>query len=100
MSHSVLTKWVALKHGDGIVRAKKVSYYLSLITLALCFPVVFGCINGQVPAWLLVALSIAIGWLIAERNALDDRARLWPTISNYIDWSKVERDLQSSNSNA
>jgi len=37
--------------------------------------------------------SIAIGWLIAERNAVDSRIKMWPTFSQYIDWQRVEKDL-------
>jgi hypothetical protein len=93
MTVTVLKRWKALKDSDGIQRTQRFSRHLSLAALLLCFPVAYGCLYGGLPSWLLVAMSITIGWLLAERNALDNRVKLWPTINKYIDWSHVDRDL-------
>jgi hypothetical protein len=94
MSDAILRSWMTLKDGDGIRRARCTSRILSLAALVLTVIVVFGVVRGGMPATLLVAMSISIGWLLAERNAIDLRRRQWPFVSRYIDWNRVQNDLE------
>lgn len=89
---------MTLRNGDGLSQAGRTSRALSLAALSLGILVACGLFSGVVPSWLLVAMSIPIGWLIAERNALDARSQQWQTVSQYIDWSRVENDLQTGKS--
>src|SRR5262245_22393812 len=95
MSDAILQRWMMLKQDEGVSRARRVSLWLSVAALSLCIAVAYGLFSGRFPPWLLVAMSLPIGWLIAERNALDSRSQQWPTFSRYIDWSRVEADLVS-----
>lgn len=38
--------------------------------------------------------AAAMGWVIAERNALRTRLGQWPIFKTYIDWNRVEEDLR------
>ena len=42
----------------------------------------------------IIAPSIGMGWMIAERNALRTREAQWPIFKNYIDWKRVQDDLK------
>jgi hypothetical protein len=54
--------------------------------------VVFGVAYGLHPAAIAVAAA-AMGWIIAETNALRWRLAQWPTLKRYIDWQRVHEDL-------
>ncbi|EEF60870.1 hypothetical protein [Pedosphaera parvula] len=88
----ILTRWQALKNGDGLGRATTMARGLWIIGLGLCVFVIFGIIYRLH----LVAVAIpaaALGWIVAERNALLARSVQWPILTAYIDWKRVEADL-------
>lgn len=87
-----LAQWLSRKRGDGIENARRPGRWLSLLAFALCF--LIGCVGVlvNVKCVLIAIPEIAVGWPIAERNALIARLRTWPILSQYIDWDRVERD--------
>lgn len=90
----LLSRWCDLESGRGLETAKSVSKRLSLSALAiLVLTAVIGLFTS--PFGLVFAIpGILVGYLIAERNALDARAEQWPVFRHYIDWPKVQRDLE------
>ena len=92
---TILNKWIAIERGNGIERAKRVIRYLSFGAIALCILVgIAGALWGV--SILAVALPSALaGWLIAERNALQQRIGQWPVVRQFIDWPRVEEDLRT-----
>ena len=96
MSRSILKRWMTLRRGEGQVQARRVRRGLSLVAFLLFVAIAVGILRGGLPEWLLVALSIPNGWLLAERNALDQGKAQWLFGSQYIDWERVERDLESA----
>lgn len=91
----ILTRWQTLEKGGGCQRANLTGRLLSMIGLALCIFVVFAIVHQLHPAFIAIAAA-AMGWTIAESNALQNRLSQWPIFRNYIDWKKVEEDLQKS----
>lgn len=90
---AMLARWIALERSDGMAKAQTTARYLSLFALALCVLVAAG---AALLGWRCLAIalpSVAVGWIIAERNALESRAKQWPIMRQYIDWEKVEQDL-------
>src|SRR5688572_1652318 len=90
----LLARWVALERGDGIERVRRTTRNLTLGAFAICIAVGFVSIYFELPPLVFVLPGAAIGWLIAERNALESRLAQWPVIRQYIDWSRVEKDLK------
>jgi hypothetical protein len=89
---AILGRWLALKRGDGIVRARRVHAYLVLAAFVIFVPVfVASAIYDWHPLVTMVP-AILVGWLIAEANALKYRLDHVPIYREYIDWAKVERD--------
>jgi hypothetical protein len=64
-----------------------------MVGLALCIFVVFAMFYGFHPAF-IAGPAAAMGWVIAESNALRTRLAQWPIVKAYIDWKKVEEDLK------
>ena len=58
--------------------------------LAICIGIAVA--YGLHPGFIAIA-SAAVGWIIAERNALRSRISQWPIMRNYIDWQRVRADL-------
>jgi hypothetical protein len=68
------------------------------IGLALCMLVVFGLFYGLHPTIVAGAAAI-MGWIIAERNALHTRLNQWTILRRYIDWNRVQADLNTEDKN-
>lgn len=95
-ANEILTRWAAIERGDGLVKCQKISRVLTIIGVAGCIAIVAGTMWL---GWVAGAFGIAgilIGWVIAERNALDTRVADWPTYRQYIDWPRVHQDLATN----
>jgi hypothetical protein len=91
----LLSRWSSLESNGGIEAARGVSRRLTLLAFAICVLTV-GVGLYLSPASLPFAIpGILVGYLVAERNALDDRAKQWPIFRDYIDWAKVRQDLKT-----
>ncbi len=91
-TRQLLTRWQSLKKEGGLQRAISMARTLWFVGLLLCLFVVFGVICRLHPALIAVA-SAAMGWVIAERDAIRTRLSQWPVFATYIDWKRVEEDL-------
>ncbi|MEI8288307.1 MAG: hypothetical protein WCH99_02450 [Verrucomicrobiota bacterium] len=89
----LLTRWQSLEKDGGLQRAASMARMLWIVGLVLFLIVVFGVIYGLHPA-LIAAVAAVLGWVIAERNALQTRAAQWPIFKSYIDWKRVQDDLK------
>lgn len=94
----LIRRWIALERGNGIERARRVSRYLDIGGFALFVAIIVSSIFLDLPSLILVLPAIVVGWLLAERNALNGRLAQWPTIRQYIDWEKIDRDYASQQS--
>ncbi|MHB8954811.1 MAG: hypothetical protein ACYC4U_17715 [Pirellulaceae bacterium] len=92
-TRQLLTRWQSLKKDGGLQRAASMAHALWLVGLLLCLFVVFAVICRLHPALVAVA-SVAMGWVVAETNAIRDRLAQWPVFKVYIDWKRVEEDLR------
>jgi len=93
---TILSRWVAIEQGDEIRRIRRVSRNLSLAAYMIFFAALAICAYFQPPAWIALFPGLVVGWLIAEKNALDTRIAHWPVFRRYIDWARVEADLQAA----
>jgi len=91
-TEQLLASWQALEAGDGLRRAARIARVLWLVGLGLATFVAFAIAQELHPA-AVAAGAAAMGWIIAETNALRTRSALWPVFRRYIDWARVERDL-------
>jgi hypothetical protein len=98
-TRKILTRWQSLEKGDGLRRVVSIARVLWLVGLVLCFFVVVGVAYGLHPVILVVAAA-AMGWIIAEGNALRGRLGQWPIFRRYIDWKRVQEDLNSDDKKA
>ena len=89
----LLTRWKSLEKGDGLQRAATTERVMWVVGLVLFLFVVFAVRYGIHPAAVAIAAAVD-GWVIAERNALRSRLAQWQIFKNYINWEKVEEDLQ------
>jgi hypothetical protein len=92
----LLSRWSDLESGGGHDAARKVSRRLSILSFAIY--ILTACIGLYLSplSSLFVIPGILIGYLKAERNALDERVKQWPIFRDYIDWSKVRQDLKTT----
>jgi hypothetical protein len=88
----LLARLDSLENGEGIRRAKSASRVLFLVGLLLAMFVGIAMAYGLHSGFIAVAAA-AVGWIIAERNALRSRIAQWPIMRNYIDWQRVQEDL-------
>jgi hypothetical protein len=88
----LLKRWESLRSGAGWARAVSVVRLLWFLRLILFFGVAIGLYHQFSPA-VLVVVSVVLGWVNAECNALKLRMAQWPIISAYIDWGRVDSDL-------
>ncbi|HZZ29728.1 MAG TPA: hypothetical protein VFE46_17160 [Pirellulales bacterium] len=72
-------------------------HLLWFLGLVFCIIVVFGVIYRFHPAIIAIAAA-AMGWLVAECNALRSRMLQWPIFKQYIDWQHVHKDIGDSGS--
>jgi len=91
---NLLERWQSLEKDDGLRRADFTARVLWFVGLALFILVAFGVVYGLHPAAVAVAAA-AMGWVIAERNALRTRLVQWPVFKRYIDWNRVQEDLSN-----
>ena len=91
---NLLERWRSLDKDDGLRRADFTARVLWFVGLALFILVAFGVVHGLHPAAVAVAAA-AMGWVIAERNALRTRLVQWPIFRRYIDWNRVQKDLSN-----
>lgn len=89
----LLTRWKSLEQDDAVRHVASRSRALWFVGLALCIFVVFAVIYRFHPAFVAVAAA-AMGWVVAESNALRTRLAQWPVFKTYIDWKRVEEDLK------
>ncbi len=88
----LLTRWQSLEKDGGLQRVVLFGRLLWMVGCVLCIFVVFGVVYRLHPA-LIAAAAAVMGWVVAERNALRTRAAQWPIFKNYIDWKRVQDDL-------
>jgi hypothetical protein len=70
----ILRRWLALDEADGLARCRRRSRILSIAAFLLLLLTVLGVRNESFPRWAVAVLAVPIGYLLAERNALDSRA--------------------------
>ena len=93
--HEILTRWVAIESGNGIENVRKTSHFFSIAAFTVCVAVGLVYAFFDLPSLVFEFPGALIGWLIAERNALESRIAQWPTFRQYIDWTKVREDLRA-----
>lgn len=96
-TRQLLDRWKSLRSGTGLARATSIASALGLLGRVLLLVIVIGLYRMFPPA-VLVAVSAAMGWVIAERNALKSRIAQWPVFASYIDWERVNNDLDGKDS--
>src|ERR1035437_1916354 len=89
----LLTRRQSLQKDGGLQRAASMARALWFVGLVLCIFVVLAVVYQLHPALVAVGAA-AMGWVIAERNALRTRLAQWPIFKSYIDWKRVEEDLR------
>ena len=89
----LLSRWQSLEKDGALQHAASRARGLWFVGLGLCIFVVFAVIYRLHPAFVAVAAA-AMGWVVAETNALRTRLAQWPIFKAYIDWKKVEEDLR------
>jgi hypothetical protein len=91
-ANRLLMRLQSLEKGDGLRRARTLARLLFVVGLVLAIFIGYAVEFRLHPS--LVAIAAAgVGWAIAERNALRSRISQWPTFRNYIDWQRVQDDL-------
>ncbi|HEY2684107.1 MAG TPA: SoxR reducing system RseC family protein [Steroidobacteraceae bacterium] len=81
-----------LEEGDGLRRAAFLSRMLFVVGMLLSVGAGLAIAFQLHPA--IVGLAgLAVGYIIAECNALRSRIAQWPNFRNYIDWQRVREDL-------
>ena len=91
----LLKRLQSLEDGEGLRRAATLSRVLFVVGLLLSIFVGWAIIFRLHPA-LIAAAAMAVGWVVAERNALRTRVSQWPIFRVYIDWARVRDDLKRS----
>ena len=89
----LLTRWQALENSGGLQRADATARWLWIVGLVLCLFVVFA-VSYRLHSVFIAGPAAALGWVIAESNALRTRLAQWPIIKTYIDWKKMDEDLK------
>ena len=96
-TRQLLIRWQSLEKDGALQHAASRARTLWFVGLALCIFVVFAVIYRLHPAFVAVAAA-AMGWVIAESNALRTRLVQWPIFKTYIDWKRVKEDLRADES--
>lgn len=93
----ILRRWRDLKTGGGLVKARRMSLLLRIISLCSAVFIVFAVTQNYHPALLAIAGTV-FGYCVAEGNALSSRIAMWPLIEKYLDWDSVNsRTGEASN---
>jgi len=87
-----LEQWLTLKEGSGIKSARSKTMKLQFIGISLTVAVSL-LIYFQVHSAFIAIVSVAIGWVIAERNALRSRIKLWPKLEKYLNWELINEHI-------
>ena len=89
----VLMQWRLLAHGEGLAQARRKSRQLSAASFALF-------LASGMTAWLYdpwafapILPAVAVGWMVAERNAINWRLAFWPALERYLNWPLIEQTL-------
>jgi hypothetical protein len=90
-TNRLLTRLDSFEKGDGLRRAKSVGRILFVVGLLLAIFIGLAVAYGLHRGFIAVAAA-AVGWIIAERNALRSRITQWPIMRIYIDWHRVRED--------
>jgi hypothetical protein len=93
-SNEILSRWLAIESGNGLQKARRIARSLSIAALVFCIGIGLAVMRFGPTSLLFAIAGLVVGWLIAERNALDARIANWPTYRQYIDWPRVRKDLQ------
>jgi hypothetical protein len=88
----------SLESGNGLKRVALISRLLWFLGLGLFLAVGLGIVYGLHPAALSAIAGVA-GWIIAECNALRTRLNQWPVFREYVDWNRVQEDLDDHGGN-
>jgi hypothetical protein len=88
----ILGRWRALDEGCGLRRAALLARILWITGFLLTVFGAYAVVARLNPIFIAVA-ALAVGWLIAERNALRQRLEQWPIFKTYLDWNRVRQDL-------
>jgi hypothetical protein len=91
----LLAKWLALSQAGALQRAKSMVWTLWIFSGIVAMLVVVAIANRADPVWVAVGAA-AVGWLIAETNALRTRIAQWSTFRRYLDWKRIEQDLEDA----
>jgi hypothetical protein len=91
-SHRLLERLESLESGEGLRRAKLIGRVLFVVGLVLAIFVGIAIALGLHPVFIALP-ALAVGWIIAERNAIRLRTAQWPIFRDYIDWKRVREDL-------
>jgi len=91
-----LLRWRSLADGNGLPRANSMIRVLLVLGVISMAVVVFAVVDQLNPAVSGVA-GICAGRMIAERNALRSRLPMWNKLKHYIDWNRVQEDLEGEN---
>ena len=94
MRQNILKRWQSLHEGGGLRQARRVTLILRVASLLALVAVFAGIALGVHPA-IVALLAAAMGWLIAETNALRLRLAQWPIMEAYIDWARVRADANT-----
>ena len=90
---ALLTRLKSLEDGEGLKKAYSFCRILQAGVIVLGL-LIFVSLYFGLPVLIIIFGALSAGWLIAERNALETRLKQWPEMKQYIDWEKVNRDLQ------
>ena len=91
-TRKLLARWKSLENEGGVERIATAARILWFVGLALFLFVVFAVVYRLHPV-LIATGAAAVGWVTAESNALRLRLAQWPIFKNYIDWKRVDEDL-------
>ncbi|HEY2880943.1 MAG TPA: hypothetical protein VGJ15_00885 [Pirellulales bacterium] len=93
-SVSLLSRWQSLEKGEGLRAAGKMVRVLQVTGILMsAFAAV--AIIYQIHPIVPTLMGVAIGWTIAETNALRSRLGQWSIFRQYIDWHRVNNDLDA-----
>jgi hypothetical protein len=88
----ILKSWQALEKGEGLKAAASMVRMLRLLNVGL-FLFIVAALYFHLHPGLIAVAGLAHGWATAEANALRWRIAQWPTVRNYLDWDRVNKDL-------
>jgi len=89
---TILRRWHALHQGEGLKHAMRVCRILWALGFIACLATIACVLLGLHPIFPTL-ISAVMGWLVAESNALRTRLSQWPVMESYINWDRVQSDL-------